>query len=121
VKTGEPLNIITHYLFLIKGEMPSMQNAAFAIIAFNLLTVLLFGLDKWKAVRRNWRISERYLLFFSFIAPVGGLVGIVLFNHKTKKKKFRYLIPLFLIIHISVFVLMFFDGNDLVNSALPHI
>ncbi len=84
-----------------------MQNAAFAIIAVNLLTMLFLGLDKWKAVKRNWRISEQYLLFFSFIAPVGGLVGIVLFNHKTKKKKFRYLVPLFLIIHIAIFVLMF--------------
>ena len=58
-------------------------------IAINLLTFLLYGLDKYKAIRREWRI----------MAFVGGAFGALsamrIFRHKTRKGRFRLMIPLF--------------------------
>ena len=57
--------------------------AALAVIS--LITLILYGADKSKAKRRAWRIPEKVLLGFSFLGgAVGGLLGMVLFRHKTK-------------------------------------
>ena len=73
----------------------------------NLLTFLLFGLDKYQAVRHRFRISERVLLGTSALGgALGGLFGMLLFHHKTKKAKFRIWIPSLLAAYL-VFLLLF--------------
>ena len=71
------------------------------IVVINLITFTVYGIDKNKAVRGKWRISEFTLLCLAFLggAPA-ALLGMLVFNHKTKKWKFRFLIPLFLIIQV---------------------
>lgn len=42
------------------------------LLTVNLLTFILFGVDKWKAIRGKWRIRESTLLGLSMIgAPPG--------------------------------------------------
>ena len=56
----------------------------------------LYGVDKWKAKRQKWRISEMTLLGMAFVfGAAGAFVGMLLFHHKTRKWKFRILVPLF--------------------------
>ena len=56
---------------------------AYAVL--NLISFILYGVDKSKARRRAWRIPERVLLGFSFFGgAVGGLFGMNVFHHKTK-------------------------------------
>ncbi len=63
---------------------------AFGIIS--LVTFILYGIDKWKAVRGAWRISEKVLLLMSFFGgAVGGFVGMQLFRHKTKHFHFTFI------------------------------
>ena len=57
-------------------------------IIFGILSVITFfmyGIDKFKAQRGKWRISEKALLVSSFIGgAVGGFLAMQLFRHKTK-------------------------------------
>lgn len=65
-------------------------------IVINLLTFLLYGLDKYKAIRREWRIPERALLLMAFVGGAfGALSAMRIFRHKTRKGRFRLMIPLF--------------------------
>ncbi len=69
-------------------------------IGWNLITFLIMGIDKRKAIKDKQRISEMTLLLCSFV--LGGLgigAGALVFHHKTKKWKFRILIPISLIIN----------------------
>ena len=56
-----------------------------AYLAVSLLTLILYGADKKKAKKGAWRVPEMVLLGFSFFGgAVGGLLGMILFRHKTK-------------------------------------
>jgi uncharacterized membrane protein YsdA (DUF1294 family) len=69
----------------------------------NLLAFGAFALDKGKAKRTAWRISENTLLALAFLGPVGGFCAMRLCRHKTHKVKF-YLVPVFLVIHLVIIV-----------------
>ena len=72
----------------------------------NLLEFFLMGLDKLFAIKKMYRIPEFTLLFISFIGgSLGGIIGMYLFRHKTKKLKFILLFPLFLILNIIILFL----------------
>lgn len=46
----------------------------------------LYGVDKWKAKRQKWRISEMTLLGMAFVfGAAGAFAGMLLFHHKTRK------------------------------------
>ena len=75
------------------------------IIAMNVLAFLAFGIDKFLARNKMRRISEKALLTLSALGgPLGALFGMVLFNHKTSKAKFRFTVP-FLVILYAIIVL----------------
>lgn len=74
----------------------------FAII--NIITFFLYGIDKSRARRDAWRISEFTLIGCAALGgALGAFLGMHLFHHKTKKLKFRILIPIFLIIWGIIF------------------
>ena len=82
-----------------------MKQICICYLAWNLIVTLVYALDKSRAVRAERRIRERTLLLFSFIVGgVGAMLGMVLFNHKTSKMKFRILGPLSFVINIAVFL-----------------
>lgn len=73
------------------------------LAAVNLITFTAFGIDKWKAVHKQWRIPEKTLLGLSFIGgAAGGLVAMHLFRHKTRKRKFAVGVPLMLVLHLAM-------------------
>lgn len=77
-------------------------------ILINLLTFVLFFRDKKAAVRGQWRTPERTLLSAAFLGgALGGLAGMYLCHHKTKKAKFYLLVPLFLLVQTCLFVLLY--------------
>ena len=68
------------------------------LIVLNLLLFVLMGRDKAAAQRGTRRTPETTLLALAVIGgSVGGLLGMVLFRHKTRKPAFRIGIPLILI------------------------
>ena len=73
------------------------------VVIINIVTFFLFGIDKRRAIKNKWRISEAMLLIFSLIGGcVGGILGMSIFHHKTKKMKFKILMPLILMLHICL-------------------
>ena len=65
------------------------------IIFVNVFTFLLYGYDKMKAKRKGFRVPEGILLTLAlFFGGAGALFGMVVFNHKTSKMKFRIIVPL---------------------------
>lgn len=73
----------------------------YIIFIFNIFVLLLYGLDKFKAKKKLRRIKERTLIISAFLlGGVGAIFGMVLFNHKTSKPKFRILIPLAVILNV---------------------
>ncbi|MFH2093541.1 MAG: DUF1294 domain-containing protein [Pseudomonadota bacterium] len=60
-------------------------------IIINTFAVVQMGIDKGRAVRREYRISEKQLLVPVLLGGMPGvMVGSVLFRHKTQKRSFQY-------------------------------
>ena len=75
-----------------------------ALALWNVITFYLCGLDKLKAKKGSWRISERTLLLCAAAFGAPGLyVGMKVFRHKTQKKKF-FLVPLFLMLQLCLVI-----------------
>ena len=79
-----------------------MTNALlYYLIVINIVTFVVYGIDKLKAKQGSWRISEATLLIFAVIGgSIGALLGMKIWHHKTMHKKFKYGLPLILIIQI---------------------
>ncbi len=60
------------------------------LIIINIVTFVTFGLDKRKAKKGKWRISEQALVTLMVIGGAfGGYFGMEKFRHKTQKLKFK--------------------------------
>lgn len=71
-------------------DLIGAANLAIALIALNLATFALFGIDKVRAENGEWRIQESTLLGLSLIGgTVGAYAGRRLFRHKTRKQPFN--------------------------------
>ncbi|MDQ8198078.1 DUF1294 domain-containing protein [Pelagicoccus enzymogenes] len=80
---------------------PNQLITLFAIL--NAVAFSLFGIDKLLAKASRRRVSEKALLLASAVAASpGALLGMVVFNHKTSKPKFRYGVPGLLIAHAAL-------------------
>lgn len=63
----------------------------------NVITFLVYGIDKLKAKKGKWRIPEATLLLLAVIGgSIGAWLGIKVWHHKTMHKKFKYGIPIIL-------------------------
>ena len=70
-----------------------------------MIAFVLYGIDKYRATRQMWRISEKTLLLIgAFGGSVGAFLGMQLFHHKTKHWKFKMLIPLFVVLHLIIVI-----------------
>lgn len=86
-----------------------MSNGFFtALLIFLTISdaavLIFFGIDKRKAVNRQWRIPESALLKAALVGPLGAWIAMRVFRHKTRKAKFRLLMPLFLLIRSLILI-----------------
>ena len=80
-----------------------MNNILYYLLAVNIVTFLLYGVDKYKAKKSKWRISEATLLTMAAIGgSIGAWAGMRLWHHKTMHKKFKYGIPVIIIMQIAL-------------------
>ncbi|SFG68406.1 DUF1294 domain-containing protein [Oribacterium sp. WCC10] len=77
-----------------------LKDALFTyLIVINVLAFIMYGIDKIKAVKGAWRISESFLITLAALGGgAGALAGMRAWHHKTRKWKFKILVPLFLVI-----------------------
>ena len=75
------------------------------LLAVNITSFLLYGIDKYKAKKGRWRISEATLLLMAVIGgSIGAWVGMRIWHHKTMHKKFKYGIPVIIILQVTIAV-----------------
>ncbi len=75
----------------------------------NLTAFILFGVDKRRARRHMWRVSESTLMTVSALGgTLGALLGMRVFHHKTKHRKFTIGVPLLLFLQMAAVVLLIF-------------
>lgn len=59
------------------------------LVIINAVNFLLYGFDKYRAIKNAWRIPESTFFLFGILGGgVGGLLGMQFFRHKTKKNIF---------------------------------
>ena len=94
-----------------KGRILKVSLVQFFIIylvIINFLGFIIMGIDKLKAKRGSRRIPENTLFMFTILGGgVGTILGMYIFRHKTKKKKFTVGMPIILILEILLFILYF--------------
>lgn len=77
------------------------------LLAINAVTFIVYGIDKYKAKKAKWRISEATLLLLAVLGgSIGAWVGMKVWHHKTMHKKFKYGIPVILLIQIALIAYM---------------
>lgn len=80
------------------------------IVVINLVSFMMFGIDKYKARRGQWRISEATQLAVAAIGGcIGAWMGMKVWHHKTLHSKFRYGVPIMLLAHIAL--MAYFCGH----------
>ena len=79
------------------------------LLAVNIVTFALYGIDKAKAKLDAWRISEKTLLIWSLIGGIGGMVGMNAFHHKTLKPKFKAVNTIGLLLNIFILSLLLME------------
>ena len=81
-----------------------MEIIIYTFIAIlNVITFLIYAIDKWKAKKNRWRIPESILLLLAVLGgSIGALMGMKIWHHKTMHKKFKYGIPLIMILQIGM-------------------
>lgn len=73
------------------------------ILIINLVGFLLMLVDKKRAIKKEWRISEKALFIISILGgSIGIYIGMYTFRHKTKHLKFTLGIPIIIIIQVYI-------------------
>ena len=76
---------------------------AYYLLGINAVTFIVYGIDKYKAKKAKWRISESTLLLLAVLGgSIGAWMGMKVWHHKTMHKKFKYGIPAILLIQIAL-------------------
>ncbi len=78
------------------------------LIIVNMITFACFGADKRKAANHRWRIRESTLMGLCAVGgSIGGMAGMYLFRHKTRKPLFFLGIPLIIVIQVVLAVFVY--------------
>lgn len=69
----------------------------------NIIGFAIMGVDKKRAIRGAWRISEASLFFTALIGgALGTTLGMEYFRHKTKHWYFKFGMPSILLCQVVV-------------------
>ena len=80
-----------------------MKYLLIYLLVINIAAFLMMGIDKRKAVKERWRISEKALFAAAFLGgSIGAMLGMKAFHHKTLHKKFTIGMPAVLILQLAL-------------------
>ena len=89
----------------------NVPNVIFLIYlaVINIIGFIIMGVDKKRAIRGAFRISEASLFFIALIGgSLGSIVGMQHFRHKTKHWYFKYGMPVILMVQIALLLTHYF-------------
>lgn len=84
--------------------MDKLKYFLLYFIIINLISFILFFIDKQKAKKDRWRIQEKTLHAMSFLGGVfGSIASMIIFHHKTKKTVFVVITIAALVFNVFVY------------------
>ena len=93
-----------------------MQYVAIYYFLINLVLFVMMGNDKARAVKNRWRIPEAYLFIAALLGgAVGGLLGMHVYRHKTKKPAFYIIFSIAIVMHIMCIYSLFSVVDTVTN------
>lgn len=76
------------------------------LVVVNVVAFAMYGIDKRKAIKDQWRIPEKTLILAALLGgSFGAFAGMQMFHHKTKHWKFLLGVPACMILHVVLAVL----------------
>ena len=86
-------------------EIFTIQNIIIYFIVMNLLGFVIMWIDKRKAEKGTWRISEKTLFIITALGGgIGTIAGMYTFRHKTRKIQFVIGFPFITILEIITII-----------------
>ena len=77
------------------------------LMIINIVAFAMMGIDKRRAKRSAWRISEKALFLSALLGgSIGAICGMQLFRHKTKHWYFKYGMPAILIAQVALLIFL---------------
>lgn len=87
--------------------MENISALIYYLMFINIVTFFVYGIDKVKAKKNKRRISEATLLMLAVVGgTIGALLAMKVWHHKTMHKKFKYGLPLMLLVQIVLIFLI---------------
>lgn len=81
------------------------QNILIYILIINVITFFIMWFDKHEAKIGDWRVPERTLFLLVLLGGgIGGIAGMYVFRHKTRKWYFKIGFPAILIMQIILVI-----------------
>ena len=76
-------------------------------VIINIIAFFMYGNDKKRAKKDEWRIPESTLIGVAFMGGgIGSYLGMKICRHKTKHWKFKICVPLSIILHVVAIVML---------------
>ncbi len=86
------------------------------LVIINLIGFYIMFLDKRKAKKHKWRISEKNIFLIALLGgSLGCLLGMNIFRHKTKHWYFRFGLPTILILQVVAIVFFLKDISNFIK------
>lgn len=90
--------------------MNSFDIIILYVVAVNVVSFIMMGVDKRKAIKRAFRIPESTLFVLAIIGgSIGAIIGMHLFHHKTRHWYFLYGMPVILALQIILVLVLVFS------------
>ena len=87
-------------------------------VIMNILAFITYGIDKARARKGQWRISEAMLILLAFFGgALGASLGMLIFHHKTRKRKFFITVPLLLALQTAFVIFALYQNYHLTVSS----
>ncbi len=94
--------------------MNSFDFIILYIAAVNVISFIVMGVDKRRAVKRAFRVPESTLFVLAIIGgSIGSIAGMHLFHHKTRHWYFLYGMPVILALQILLVLAVVFSPIEL--------
>ena len=85
-----------------------MDEVTIYFLAINIVLFVVMGVDKYRAIRRRWRIPETTLFILALVGGAcGGTVGMYSFRHKTKHWYFAVFFPLLALAQLALYFFVY--------------
>ncbi len=76
------------------------------LLLLNIAGFISMGIDKRRAIKKQWRIPEKTLFLICLLGGgIGSTLGMFFFHHKTKHWYFRIGFPLIALVEYGIFIL----------------